>query len=70
LRNADLTALDVIPHDANSIDMWGDFPKHLNPFSGECIFELSEAGDVPAGSRHALDEAGAYCIDALHYNRY
>ena len=42
-----------------------DLLEKLQPFPGQAVFELGEAGDIAARPRQARDEAGADRIDRL-----
>ena len=54
-----------LPHHAHARDAGRDFLEQLEPFAGQAVFKLDEAGRIAAGSCHIVDEAVADRIDAL-----
>ena len=62
---SDADRAPTFPDDTNPRSLRRNLPEQFQPFGAQAVFELSEAGGVAAGPRHALDRAGTDRIDGL-----
>src|SRR5262245_18882661 len=59
-----------IEHDCGSPDAGRDLREHLQPLARKCSFHVDEAGEIPARTGQARNEASADRVgDARKYDR-